>query len=113
MLNNLFKKLLGGENQTRNQVLNRPQSQVPYAPQKPQEDAGLVRGPQGLHPMNADIANFRNRPMQIGGQFAEDEFTPTDSLYNTGYYSPQVSQHGVFQQGNFEDPQRLRNYFNF
>lgn len=30
--------------------------------------------------------------------FSEDSLTPSDALFNTGYYSPQVSMHGNFMQ---------------
>lgn len=60
-----------------------------------QEDAGLVNGPQGLHPMNADIASFRTRnPMPTMIQAPRTFWQNTD-LRQRNMVNPQIDQLGI------------------
>lgn len=78
-------------------------------PRKPQEDSALVQGPQGLHPINADIANFRGGQLQPFGRGPEDEYTPAAALERTGYINPQVTQHMAYRQGGYPQLQAQPN----
>ena len=108
MLNNLFKKLLGGENQTRNQVLNRPQSQVPYAPQQaPQQQParGLQNNVNPVDPQFGAVGDYgRFQSLQAPRTYWQN----TDGI-RRNMVNPQLSDLDEIElQG-----QGLRNYFNF
>lgn len=76
---------------------NQPQLLVRMAnyATRPQEDAGLVNGPQGLHPMNADIASFKTRnPMPTMIQAPRTFWQNTD-LRQRNMVNPQIDQLGI------------------
>lgn len=129
MLNNLFKKLLGGENQTRNQVLNRPQSQVPYAPQQGQQQPiapqiakqnqnaipkenyfrPVRTGYDGGYEYPSDIGSPRSIGPNFGLQQPGQTYWQNTDGVRRNMMNPQLSD---FDDIELQD-QGLRNYFNF
>lgn len=91
----ILKKALNQPTQQQ-QVLGRPQRDIPAPLARPDnqatpavpyrrgaEDDGLVNGPQGLHPMNADVGHLRGRMQSRMGMYSPQD---SDLIPGENYY---------------------------
>lgn len=60
---------------------------------------------QPMQPMQPGLKVGVNRGMQLGGQFQEDDYTPSAALEQTDYFDPQTTRHGQFLHQGGYNPQ--------